>query len=224
MRPHHPCGTGLLLAALVLPTAAADDKPDAGKAAPAVKVETKEKLASAGEFTGKLLRVNPERNTLTVQLSYLEIDPNRVRDNQNHMIRRQLEISRVGDLRERAKQTLQLQVEMQRRQRDVYRQVNKNVDLQAAEELVVRLMQPPVEFDEKGRPRRLTDKEKRALQGPDPKLPGYTAEFENLKANQVVRVTLARRKEVGKPKEKDFLADGERPQVKMIVILADPER
>src|SRR6266446_5407010 len=115
------CATGLFLAALLLP-AAAQDKKDADKPDPKSKVETKEKLISAGEFSGKLLKVDGEQKQFTVQVTYREVDPNKVQSNQNHLAQRQLEISRIANLQERQRQILNLTAEMQRRQNDIYKQ------------------------------------------------------------------------------------------------------
>ena len=220
------CATGLFLAALSLP-AAAQDKKDADKTDSKPKVETKEKLVSAGEFTGKLVKVDGEQKQFTVQVTYREIDPNKVQNNQNWLMQRQLEISRLTNPQEKVRQNVQLTAELQRRQNDIYKQVQKNVDLQAADDLVVRQLLPPVEYDEKGKPRKLTEKEKKDLKGPNPKLPGYNADFDNLKPDQIIAVTLVKKKGAAstkpkdKSKDKDFLADDERAQVKMIVIVTE---
>lgn len=221
------CGLGLLLAVLVVPSAA-QDKKDAEKPEPKTKVETREKLVSAGEFTAKIMRVGGEQKQLTVQVTYLDIDPGKVQANQNFLAQRQLDISRASDPQERLRRTVHLNAEMQRRQQEIYKQVYKNVELQAADDLVVRQLLPPVEYDEKGKPRRLTEKEKRDLRGSNPKVPGYAADFDNLKQDQIVTITLVRKKGAPQPrpkdKGKDFLADEEKAQAKMIVILSDPSR
>jgi hypothetical protein len=116
--------------------------------------------------------------------------------------------------------------------------VPKEVELLVADDLKVRVMQPPVEFDEKGKPRKRTAKELKELKGGDPKLPGYQADFDSLKPNQVVRLTLigkkdtrgkakppARPKAKGKaPAEDEDPPEPEKPQVAVIVILYEPMR
>jgi hypothetical protein len=217
------CGTGFMLA-LVLSTTA-QEKTDGSD--PKFKVESKEKLLAAAEFDGKLIKVDGEQKQLTVQVTYSELDPNKVQANQTYLAQQQLKISQTVNIQERLRQTQNFNLEMQRRQRDVYKQVQKNVDLQAADEIVVRQFLPPVEYDEKGKQRKLTEKEKREFKGSNPKLPGYNADFDNLKPDQIVRVTLVKKKGSAAPKakdkskDKDFLADEERAQVKMIVIVSD---
>jgi hypothetical protein len=56
-------------------------------------------------------------------------------------------------------------------------------------------MVPPVQYDEKGRPKRYTNKELTELKGEDKKSPGFPGSVEDLQANAVVRVDLVRTKE-----------------------------
>jgi len=99
----------------------------------------------------------------------------------------------------------------------------------------VRTLQLPIDFDEKGKPKRYSAQELKDLKGPDPKLPGYTADFDSLKPEQVVKVYLARKKgakaaplqQPGKKKGKDDNAEAadarteNRPEVTMVLILAE---
>jgi hypothetical protein len=115
--------------------------------------------------------------------------------------------------------------------------VTKDVDLRPADDMVVRMLNPPAKF-ENGKARRYTSKELRDLRG-DPKLPGYSAELESVKADQIVKVQLVRKKDApkaktpppvkekssnkdkDKDKDKDSEMDENMPQIKMIVILSD---
>lgn len=69
--------------------------------------------------------------------------------------------------------------------------VQKHLNLQAADDMVVRLREPPLKYDEKGLILRYTAKELKELRG-DGKLPGYPGDFANLKNGQTVLVFLAR--------------------------------
>ena len=62
------------------------------------------------------------------------------------------------------------------------------------------------------------------MKGPDPKLPGYTAELEALRQDQYVTVYLAKKKGAAKSttKDKDEKPAEDRPQISMVVILAEP--
>src|SRR5438105_4531354 len=76
------------------------------------------------------------------------------------------------------------------------------------------------------------DKDLDALRGPDKKLPGFMAEFSDVQQDQLIQVSLVRKKDApkvvvkpkkGKDKDADLdpLADN-LPQVSMIVILREP--
>jgi len=107
----------------------------------------------------------------------------------------------------------------------------KDVELRPSDDMKVRMIQPPADFNEKGRPRKYTEKELKELKGSDPKLPGYSADFDNLKADQVVKVYLSARKDARKSpargRSKDKEADDtayEKPEVTMVVILAESKK
>jgi hypothetical protein len=114
-------------------------------------------------------------------------------------------------------------------------QSTKNVDFQAADEVKVRSIKPPLDFDEKGKPRKYTSKELKELKGPDARLPGYQADFDSVKPDQIVQLTLAKRMPVGKPEQREKTKDkddekdmdkapvtSEKPEVMMVVILVEP--
>jgi hypothetical protein len=121
------------------------------------------------------------------------------------------------------------QIEIQRNQlvAVTYQEKTYDVELQAADDMKVRLLQPPVAFDDNGKPKKYTKKELDELKGSDKKLPGYTASFENLRPGQEVEVYLAKKKDSGKPSAKDPDADtksDKRPFVTMIVIRREPPK
>lgn len=75
---------------------------------------------------------------------------------------------------------------------------SENVDFETAESVVVRVAQPPTAFDEKGRPKRYTAKELAEFKGPDKKMPGYNADLESVKPGQYVQLFLAKKKSAPK--------------------------
>jgi hypothetical protein len=117
-------------------------------------------------------------------------------------------------------------------------QRNVDVELQPTDDMKVRTLQLPLDFDEKGRPKKYSSKELKELKGPDPKLPGYTADFDSLKQDQIVKVFLARKKsakpsprpQAPRKKGKEDNADAadakvdNRPEVTMVLILAEPRK
>lgn len=204
-----------------------DKKKETVKLDPKDKRDSKEKLLTSGKpFAGKLVIVEGAQKYLTVEVVVPEIDPGKVQGHANWRGQRLLEISRVADPRDRAAQLAQMQIESQQRSQDIYRQGRHRLELQAADDMKVRMLFPPVEYDEKGRPKKYTKKELDDLKGPDKKLPGYPAEFDNLKPEQTVEVYLAKTKTAPRPKGKDKDATGEtpRPQVVMIVIQFEPQK
>lgn len=104
----------------------------------------------------------------------------------------------------------------------------QNVDIEAIDDVKVRLANPPIEFDDKGRPKRISSAELKKLkgEGADAKLPGYAADFGQLRQGQIVQVTLTKRKEAPKPirrgKKGEDDVDDNRPMASLIVIVAEP--
>lgn len=102
---------------------------------------------------------------------------------------------------------------------------DEDITLVPTDDLKVRVLTPPVVFDDKGRPKRYSAKELKELKG-EGNLPGYTADLESLHPNQTVLLYLMRKKKPAKKEgalEKDGL-DDDKPLVRMIVILAEPRQ
>lgn len=106
----------------------------------------------------------------------------------------------------------------------------KKIDIAISDDLKVRRMNLPLDFDEKGRPKKYTKKEQDELRGSgaDRKLPGYQAEFDALKRDQVVEVHISTKMKPANyvaPKDKkerlEAEAEFKKPQVTMIVIAVD---
>jgi hypothetical protein len=76
----------------------------------------------------------------------------------------------------------------------------QDVKVMSTDDVKVRTKNPPVAYDDKGNKKKYTPKELKELKG-DSKLPGYSAEFSDLKQNQIVEVSLVRKKgdKEGKP-------------------------
>ena len=79
--------------------------------------------------------------------------------------------------------------------------VQKQVKLSAVDGVQVRTRLLPIAFDDKGAPRKLTTEEVKELRGSDPKLPGYAADYADLKAGQAVLIYLGRIKPSTSPKD-----------------------
>jgi hypothetical protein len=236
MRRGAPLASLAVALAFVLPVCGAppDPKKDADKTDP------KEKLVSTGMFTGKMGQVEGTSKWFTVQVvqripvqnagalqniinlqanlaSYQAQLPDAIR-NKN--------VQQIQNLQAAILST-QAQIAQNKAILITYQQKTYDVELQAADEMKVRLLQPPTAFDDNGKPKKYTKKELDELKGPDKKLPGYTAAFESLRPGQVVDVYLAKKKDTGKPSAKDPDKDtksDKRLLVTMIVIRGEPAK
>ncbi|HZY86970.1 MAG TPA: hypothetical protein VFE78_19200 [Gemmataceae bacterium] len=233
----------LLFGCLALPAVAADkdkakDKADAKKDAD--KSVTTEKMYRAGQLAGKVLTVVESKKSIRLQvtLNYPKLNPGAL----NSMLQAQNSMQQAAynrDPNARAQGMLNAQRQMLQAQATLYQMqsMTKDVELQTTEDVKVRLAQPPQTFDDKGKVKRYTAKELKELRGPDPKVPGYNAEFSDLREGQVVTVTLVKKKgaptklpprrPVKDPKDaKDVDADlllENLPQISMILIVAEPK-
>ncbi|HXG10582.1 MAG TPA: hypothetical protein VNK04_12545 [Gemmataceae bacterium] len=187
-----------------------------------------EKLVPLGKISGLITKVGDDRVlTLKVSFVYTEPNPSALRQQQD-LARRQIEIMQNRNPVERARQLAQLQFDIANNQRNLYttKEVKKDIEIQATENVKVRSMQPPMVYDEKGNPRRHTPQELRELKG-EGNLPGYMSDFDSLRTGQIVTVHLARKGGTTgpAPKSKDLdrdlekrLTEAGRPYATMIVI------
>ena len=210
---------GLFLAlGFVLPSATAADKDKPVVAAD--KKEAAAKMIAAGELTGKIVNVEQEKKAFTVEVTvtYQVPDPGAIQNLAN--IRAQMATARdINTIRNLQVQLLQAQAKMMQTKRETH-----NVDIEASDDVKVRLKDPPVTFDDKGNPKKYTAKELKELKG-DSKLPGYPGDFDSLHQDQLVQVQLAKMKETpkkGKDKDADALNEANKPIATMIMILAEP--
>jgi hypothetical protein len=188
--------------------------------------EKKEKFEWGQKFDGKLTKLEGSTKNFTVQVTSMIPDPQKVQDNLNHYNQRIAEIRGDKNLQSQRKRLYDLQVDMAKRQANSYKKVTKDVDLQGDDKMKVRIAQPPTEYDDKGNAKKLTKAELKALKGPDPNLPGYSAEYEQLKTGQVVTVYLPKQKQQTKTKTTTKTEDAdeapERPKAVMILIVSEP--
>jgi hypothetical protein len=123
----------------------------------------------------------------------------------------------------RLKRVADIQRQIEQNKPNLLKEEQHKIEFQPIDELVVRLGQPPFAVDDKGRVKKYTDKEKRELKGPDPRLPGYTGGLEDLKSEQILTVYLQKPKKEPKPApmNKDAASEVKRPIVTMVVIVRD---
>jgi hypothetical protein len=175
------------------PTLAADAKAD--------DKGTTEKLTPTAKFLAKLVRSNESNKTLTVELTQSVVVANPY-DAARILYWRQRLLSAQTDRNpaSRLRRTAEAENWIAYHQVRLYSRhdQHQNLDLQAVDEVQVRVLQLPPAFDDKGKPRKRTAAEEKELKGPDPKLPGYTASFSQLKPGQVVEITMGKGKVAGK--------------------------
>jgi len=104
-----------------------------------------------------------------------------------------------------------------------YKDDVQKLEIEAPDDMKVRTRILPVEYDDNGKVRELTEKEKKELRGPDPSLPGYTADFDSLKPDQMVEVYLAKQDPSSNPKPKDKKGTGDQPRLKALMIVINSE-
>jgi hypothetical protein len=193
------CGVALVgVLAVVVPALAADKKTD--------KPASREKLVASGALEGTLTKLETTTKDFSLRVTQKVSVPNAQAQQNLQNLRVQLaQQASNRNLADRAQQIANIQREIQKNQANMvsYQDKHQDFDLQTGDTVKVRQAHPPVEFDDKGRPKKYTQKELAKLRGPDRKVPGYPAEFDNLKVGQKVKVWLSKPKTTGKTADKD---------------------
>jgi len=233
MRPAISSLAILVLSALFLtgtPVQAQKKKKDADKD---LDTKTTEKMVKAGVLVGKVAAVYEDsrkiRLSVTIQVPKLNTGAlTSMQQAQQAMMTARLQGNYQG--------MIQAQQQMQQAQRTLYTVDTKtqDIEVEARDDVIVRTAKPKADFDDKGKVKKLTRAELKALKGPNPKLPGYKAEFGDVSTDQYIQVTLVRKKGAAAPKvvrpkkgkdvdagAVDILGDS-KPQISMIVILREP--
>jgi hypothetical protein len=193
--------------------AANDDKPSKDKK------DAADKMVASGKVTGKLIHWGSESKGIALQISLSVPNAGGLQTLAN-LQAQYVDASRDPNPVNRLRRTADIERQIAVHQKDAVKTENHDLDeIQPSEDMVVRWKNLPVVLDEKGKPKKLTEKEKKELKGDNPKLPGYTASKEDLRNDQIVTVYLSKKKDPKKDKE----ADKEKPVVTMIVIEIDPK-
>jgi len=256
------CGTGLLVLALAASAGAVDKK----KAATidATNQDQIDKLAQAGDLIGTIKSVGTGLLTVQVDQQALQANPQAIAKDNRHagavahhqaeLLKEQQQIMKIKNPVHQAQRMQQLLAKAERYQLQAALKPGQNpfkvvvahqtYDLDIPADAVVRSMQSPQAYDDKGNPKKYTAAELKELKGDDPKLPGYAADFNTLKTGQIVKVHFGKKKDPAKkdaakdkdaakekdaPKEKDAAAKDKdkdadpKTQILMIVILKDAD-
>jgi hypothetical protein len=84
---------------------------------------------------------------------------------------------------------------------------HKDIEFDTSDDVKIRRKFAPLQYDDKGKPRKATAAELSDLKGPDPKQPGYSADVSDLKQGQIVQLTLWKQKDDSKPAADNKKAD-----------------
>ena len=181
----------------------------------------------SGVFTGKLASTPGSDGSFTmkVEIDRMELKPGAARNenrevqqlvrDQQRIEQTQGEIARARNRGEYQRLVRQLAGEMERMQAQALKlqlkeggdyavkKDYKEIDFHTADDVKVRLMNPPVQFDDKGNPKQYTKDELKAMKGKDSDLPGYETTLDKLTVGDTVKVTLATPKADKKDADKD---------------------
>jgi hypothetical protein len=186
----------------------------------------KEKALHSGVITAKVMAVVEDKKTVRLQLTvpYLKVNTGAL---QNY-VNAQARMSYASN----PQQLLQYQQQMIQAEAQIYQvaTTTQDVEWQATDDVKVRMMNPPAQFDDKGRIKKYTKKELKELKGDD-KQPGYPGEFSDVKQDQIVQVTIVKKKDAprtpvkrGKAKDADpDLLPENQPHISLIMILVEPK-
>jgi hypothetical protein len=190
------------------------------------KNEAVDKLHRTGHVTGKLVEWGQTDQKNIVLMVTIQVP------NPGGIARQaQLEAdqARAGigrNARDTINQIADIQKQMAENARNMTKDETIKMEFEPGEDVVYRTQVLPPYLDEKGKPRKPTDKEKKEARGADHKLPGYTASRDDLKNDQIISVYFKVKKPVAgasRKKEKDG-EPAEPPTVTMVVIEVEPRR
>jgi hypothetical protein len=209
---------GLLLAlVLAAPPDAAGQKKPKEQAATAADYKF---LENVKEIEGEITSLEPLTKQMTLKAGYAYLEPNpSYRPNNKANAQYTRRVNQLGRDWQRAlaiqnplkriQRLQQLSVQMQAVQLQApvgpspFRpaMAYKDVDADATEEVVVRRLTLPLEYDDKGNVKEYTKEEKKELRGKDPKVPGYAAKWEDVQVGQKVKLYLKSKKALDKAKK-----------------------
>src|SRR5262249_15183693 len=158
------------------------------------KKEATDKLLKSPTITGRLVEWGGEQKTITMMVPIQVPNPSGIQ-HQLDLQKSLAEASMDRNLANRLNRMADIQRQMEKNKPNMVKEEQVKMLFEPIDDLIVRLGQLPPIVDDKGKPRKYTDKEKRELKGPDPKLPGYTGSMADLKNDQVVTVYLQKKKD-----------------------------
>lgn len=184
----------LVLAIFVFPASGADDK--------------KEQLVAAGNITGKVLNVQGASGALTIQVTLKIPTPNVSAQNRIAVLTAVIAQESAKGAKANRSSLTAWQVELQQQQAKAITFQDKKQDyrFETIEDVRVRIVEPPAEFDDQGKRKKLTSAQLKELKGPG-NLWGYPAKFEQVQKDMIVQLVLARKKDAKASAKKEKDAD-----------------
>lgn len=205
-------------------TSAQDTKPPSKPAA-----DTQEgaaKMIASGTVTGKLLnwgKGKRDKETITLEVTVDVANKGGVQTQarlENQLA--QINANRNLSAADRIRQIADVNRQMNDNQKNLVKGEKHKVDFTVGDDLVVRKAELPAKTED-GKVKKYTEKEKKELKGPNSKLPGYTANEDELKNDLLVTVYLSKKKEP-KSSSKDKKDPPPPPTVTMILIQKEPTK
>src|SRR5262249_8625649 len=168
---------------------------------------------SSTTIVGEISHIENAKQSFRLKIS--EVDPAALQRIAQH----QAELTRARN----AQEVANAQRAIAQAQAQMYHLVDLKQGIDATEDCKFRMENPPLQFDDKGKPKKPTQKELKELKGDD-KQPGYPATFADLKIGQVVKITLVKPKDAVKPAKDKKEGEGvaENYQASMVMIVREP--
>jgi hypothetical protein len=163
----------------------------------------------------KIRRISGE-NQEVLTIEYQLVDPAKVAKFQEWYAKQMTEIGAAKEPKEYYERALQFEKDLPAKQKDIY--TAKEIDVRAVENVKVRSMEPPQEYDDRGFLKKWTQKELADLRG-NTKLPGYPVTLEVLRVDRIVEVYVLPPPRSKAEKKLAVDQPKEMPQAVLIVIM-----
>jgi hypothetical protein len=188
---------GLAAVVVLLPLAKAQDSK---KGSDSSSSTTDSDTLKAGEYVGKLVAAPGSDGTFMLRLEHYEPkDAAAARQAVNQLnadVQRAQQLEQQVAINGTAQQLHDLNQTYGRirkklaQQGDLFNVVAQDIEFHAADNMVVRFLQPPVIYNDKGERKKLSPLDLQEMRGLNPNIPGFEAKLSDLQGNQIVRVSL----------------------------------
>jgi len=218
-------GTLLIGVALLLPSEALAQKKkkpiDKEKSAPAEKKDY-ETLIKLKEAKVKVVDLDDAAKVVTVRLEYQHYQLKKGAESKMNLSQSEkndyhhIMTYKHWTPAHRAQRLQEFYTHLQKKYANLFdvKTDRKDFDLDAIDKIVVRWKELPTEYDEKGNVKEYTPKELKERRGKDSKVPGYSAEWADLRVGQEVQVYVTTPKKKAKTTTKEPAKDKKDEPVK----------